>query len=205
MVFGGLMQNCWMYCFAFQLMMIYKLASCLWASFWKSTYSLDLSPHLLWLSEHRLDLTVFHQQPSISTFFCITFFESSYYLTSGYSKPNEGLWAADLSSGFLSFCSQGAPHRSSMCPALQLLLTSPIDDSLHQCGRKSPTQWNTVLNLLNIFSVIYAPLPHSREAIHRFNTLYVKGKSCTGTHHIKGPVSSSLLTIYMWGLFTYIQ
>lgn len=128
-------------------------------------------------------------------------FESSYCCTSGYLKPDEGLWAADLSSGFWSFCSQGAPHPSSVCPALQLLLTSLRDDSLCQC-RRSLLHRNTALNLLNIFAVIYAPLLTAEKLFIDW-TRYVKGKSCTGiTHHNEGP-GYNVLATFMWGLFTH--
>lgn len=90
-------------------------------------------------------------------------FESSYCCTTGYLQSSGGLWAADLRSGFWSlfvFC-QGSPQLSSVCPALQLLLTSLRDDSLRQSRHR-----NTVLNLLNIFALIYALLPHVERLPH---------------------------------------
>lgn len=57
---------------------------------------------------------------------------------------------------------------------------------------------NALLNLFNVFSVIYAPLPRGREAIHRFNTLHVKVRSYTNiTHHIKKAQSALFLHIHV--------
>lgn len=114
------------------------------------------------------------------------------------NKPNEGLWAADLCSGFWSFCSQCVPSLEAAAHLTERWLTTSM--------REKVSNTETVLNLLNIFAVIYAPLPHGRVAIHRFNTLYVKGKSCTGiTHHIKGPVCNLFGHIHVWSIHIHTE
>lgn len=140
---------------------------------WWSFSSFLLKIHILWCTTDVSPSVLWLSWPLLAQPFTSIGFDSSG--TSGYLKLKGGLWVADLGSGFWSLCSQGAPHPSIVCPALQLLLTLLRDDSLHQSEHRNSVE-----------CVINAPLPHSREAIHSFNTLHVKGKSCTGsTHHIK--------------------
>lgn len=151
----------------FQWMMTHEVASGLCAASWKCTHFRPLMCLLPCFDSASIIWQCCVSSPLSAQCFTSIGFESSHCCTSSYQKHNEALWVADLNSGFLSFCSQGSPHPSNVCPVLQLLQYSLHCEMTHYL--KADTE--TALNLLNIFAVIYAPLPYGREAIHSFNSV----------------------------------
>lgn len=137
----------------------FLLTDDMWASSWKSSYFLPLMCPPPCLDSARLGLIwqCYISSLLLPQSWSSFGFESSYCCTSGYFKPDEGLWAADLSSGFEAFAAK-VLHIPPMC-VQPCSCCSPHQEMTHYVNAgESLLHRNTVLNLLNIFAVIYAPL-----------------------------------------------